>query len=77
MFVEWGKKTPLSFEDFRKFFETRPPETIANIAICLIHQTNYLIDQQLKTLDRDFIEKGGLSERMTRLRIERRNRTSR
>ncbi len=63
-----GKKTPLSFEDFREFFETRPAETIANIAICLIHQTNYLIDQQLKTLDREFVEQGGLGERMYRVR---------
>src|SRR5690606_17785060 len=28
-----GKKTPLTFEDFREIFETRPPETIANLAI--------------------------------------------
>ena len=68
-----GKKTPLTFEDFREIFETRPPETIANIAICLIHQANYLIDQQLKTLDRSFIEQGGLTERMFRARKNHRN----
>ncbi len=67
-----GRKTPLSYEDFRKFFDTRPPETIANIAICLIHQTNYLIDRQLETLDREFVENGGLSERMTRIRLQQR-----
>lgn len=71
-----GRKTPLSFEDFREFFETRPAATIANIAICLIHQTNYLIDQQLKTLDREFVEKGGLSERMSRVRRDHRNRNN-
>lgn len=68
-----GRKTPLSFEDFREIFETRPPETIANIAICLINQANYLIDQQLKTLDREFVNAGGLSERMTRIRKNHRN----
>jgi len=41
-----GCKTPLSFEDYRAFVETRPPAVIANIAICLIRQTNYLLDQQ-------------------------------
>ena len=46
--------------------ETRPPEVIANIAICLIHQTNYLIDQQLRRLEKDFLKQGGLRERMTR-----------
>ena len=43
-----GCKTPQTFELYREFVETRPPEVIANIAICLIHQANYLIDQQLK-----------------------------
>jgi four helix bundle suffix protein len=45
----------------------------ANIAICLIHQANYLIDQQLKTLEKEFLEQGGLRERMTRLRLANRN----
>jgi four helix bundle suffix protein len=52
--------------------ETRPPEVIANIAICLIHQTNYLIDQQLRRLEQDFLKEGGLRERMTRARLQSR-----
>jgi four helix bundle suffix protein len=68
-----GRVTPHTFEIYREFMETRPPEIIANIAICLIHQTNYLIDQQLKTLEKEFIEQGGLRERMTRVRLENRN----
>lgn len=67
-----GRKSDLSYEDFREFVETRPPAVIANIAICLIHQTNYLIDRQLEHLDREFAEEGGLSERMTRIRLEQR-----
>ncbi|MDF1756509.1 MAG: four helix bundle suffix domain-containing protein [Verrucomicrobiales bacterium] len=68
-----GKKSPLSFEGFREIFETRPPGIIANLAICLINQANDLIDQQLKTLDREFVSNGGLSER-TRIRNNHRNR---
>ena len=68
-----GRKTPQTFELYREFVETRPPEVIANIAICLIHQANYLIDQQLKTLEKEFIEQGGLRERMTRARLNYRN----
>ena len=68
-----GCKTPQTFELYREFVETRPPEVIANIAICLLHQANYLIDQQLKTLEKEFIEQGGLRERMTRVRLENRN----
>jgi four helix bundle suffix protein len=71
-----GRKTPQTYEDYREFVETRPPEVIANIALCLIHQTNYLIDQQLRRLEKDFLEQGGLRERMTRLRLQYRNRNS-
>jgi four helix bundle suffix protein len=69
-----GKKTPQTFELYRGFMETRPAETLANIAICLVHQANYLIDQQLKTLENEFIEQGGLRERMTRVRLAKRSR---
>lgn len=68
-----GRKAPQRFEDYRQFVETRPPGVVANIAICLIHQANYLIDQQLKRLEQDFLQQGGLRERMTRFRLERRN----
>jgi four helix bundle suffix protein len=65
-----GRKTPQTFEDYRTFVETRPPAVVANIAICLIHQTNYLVDQQLLRLEKDFLEQGGLRERMTRVRLQ-------
>lgn len=68
-----GRKTPQTFEDYRDFVETRPPEVVANIAICLIHQTNYLLDQQLRRLESDFLQQGGLRERMTRLRLQHRS----
>ncbi|HOW64934.1 MAG TPA: four helix bundle suffix domain-containing protein [Candidatus Paceibacterota bacterium] len=29
--------------------------TVANIVICLIHQANYLLDQQLRRLEQDFL----------------------
>ena len=68
-----GRKTPQTHEDYREFVETRPPEVVANIALCLIHQTNYLIDQQLRRLEQDFVREGGLRERMTRARLQHRN----
>ncbi len=68
-----GRKTPQTYEDYREFVETRPPEVVANIALCLIHQTNYLVDQQLRRLEQDFLEQGGLRERMTAARLKRRN----
>jgi len=47
-----GTKPHVTYESYRTYVETRPPEVIANIAICLIHQTNYLLDQQLHRLER-------------------------
>jgi four helix bundle suffix protein len=35
----------------------------------LIHQANYLLDQQLRRLEQDFLKQGGLSERMARVRL--------
>jgi four helix bundle suffix protein len=71
-----GRKVPQTYELYRQFVDTRPPEVIANIALCLIHQANYLIDQQLLRLEKDFLEQGGLRERMTRARLGHRARRS-
>ncbi len=67
-----GRIVPQTYELYRQFVQTRPPEVIANIAICLIHQANYLIDRQRQRLEKDFLEQGGLRERMTRLRLQHR-----
>lgn len=67
-----GKTTPMTFELFREFTETRPAETVANIAICLIHQATYLLDHQLAGLEKAFLDDGGLRERMTRARLQAR-----
>jgi len=45
---------------------------VANIALCLIHQANYLLDRQIRRLEQDFLKEGGLRERMTRARLESR-----
>lgn len=63
-----------TFETFREFVETRPAEVVANIALCLIHQTNYLLDQQIRRLEKDFVKEGGLRERMTKARLAERDR---
>lgn len=69
-----GSRDGVTYETFREFVETRPPEIVANIAICLIHQANYLLDQQIRRLEQDFLKAGGLRERMTRARLAARSR---
>jgi four helix bundle suffix protein len=64
-----GVKPNASYESYKTYIETRPAEVVANIIICLIHQANYLLDQQIRRLERDFLREGGLRERMTRARL--------
>jgi four helix bundle suffix protein len=59
---------------YMELIKSRPPETIANIAICLQIHTDNLLDRLLKVLEKKFLEEGGFSERMYRLRVETRNR---
>ena len=75
----WGKDDPnardvrvlayttdRSYETYRTYLGD--PQSAANVLICLIHQANYLLDRQLKALEKDFLEKGGFTERLYALR---------
>ena len=35
-----------------------------------IHQANYLLDQQRRRLEKDFVKKGGIREQMTKTRLD-------
>jgi four helix bundle suffix protein len=69
-----GKAEHVTYGTYKTYIETRPPEVAANIIICLIHQTNYLLDQQIRQLEKAFVTEGGLSERMTKARVASRSR---
>ena len=58
---------------FMALAETRPPETIANMAIVLLKQADYLLHRQIQRLADDFVKEGGFSERMMRVRKQNRN----
>jgi four helix bundle suffix protein len=62
-----------SFETYRDFVQTRDADVVANIAICLVHQARYLIDHQIARLEQDFVQQGGLRERMTKARLNHRD----
>ena len=71
-----GAQKNASYESYKTYLETRPAETVANILICLIHQTNYLLDQLLRQQEKAFVQEGGLRERMTRARLTERNKNN-
>ena len=48
------------------------PAVVANTIICLIHQANYLLDQQIAALEKQFVEVGGYSEQLAAARIQKR-----
>lgn len=60
-----------SYMTYRTYIEDAPSEIAANTVICLIHQTNYLLDQQLRQLERAFLQDGGFTERLYRERKKR------
>ena len=66
-----------SYETYREFIETRSGDVVANIMICLIHQCNFLLDRQIKSLEKAFVNEGGIRERMTQARLKERNKGSR
>ncbi len=66
-------RTPnANYETFRIAVENPDPAIRANAIIGLIKVTSYLLDQQLRRLEKDFVEQGGLREAMTRARLEER-----
>jgi restriction system protein len=64
-----------SYTTYKTYIEASPPEIAANVIICLIHQANYLLDQQLRALEKEFLEEGGFTERLYRVRSQARNRS--
>ena len=84
---QWGKDHPKakqvralcykknrSYLTYKSYIEGSSPEIAANTIVCLIHQTNYLLDQLLRKLEKDFLSEGGFTERLYRTRTQARQR---
>jgi restriction system protein len=62
------------YQAYARWLEHNDPCVVANALICLIHQMNYLLDQQISALEKSFVKDGGYSEQLARARIAERNR---
>ena len=84
----WGKNHPQaqkirrlayasnrSYMTYKAYIEGPSPEVAANAMLCLIHQTNYLLDQQLRQLEQKFLDQGGFTEKLYRTRLRARSRS--
>jgi four helix bundle suffix protein len=69
-----NRQPSVSYDTFRKGIENPNPAISANVMIGLIKLTNYLLDRQIRQLESTFLAEGGLRERMTRARLQERNR---
>ena len=70
--LAWAKNR--SYSTYKTYIEASPPEVAANTMACLVHQTNYLLDQQLRALEKAFLSEGGFTERLYRTRSATRER---
>ena len=65
------------YSAYAPWLEHPDPAVAANTLICLIHQTNYLLDRQIAALERAIIEKGGYRENLLAARLAERERCKR
>jgi four helix bundle suffix protein len=59
---------------YAPWLEHADPAVRANALICLINQTNYLLDRQIAALEKAFVEGGGYSEQLATARLVERQR---
>jgi restriction system protein len=57
---------------YAPWLEHADPAIRANALICLIHQANYLLDQQIDALEQRFVQDGGYSEQLATARLAHR-----
>ena len=83
-FIQWEKDSPeakkvrllayksnRSYKTYMSYMEN--PQIAANCIICLINQTNFLLDRQITSLENRFLKEGGYSEKLFQKRVVLRN----
>lgn len=73
-----GKVRSLVYNSYNSYINYKNyidfPEEAANVMICLINQTNRLIDQKLRWLEEKFVKEGGFRENLFKKRMEEKKR---
>lgn len=64
-------KTNKTYTTYKSYLAD--PESAANLLLTLIHQANFLLDRQIKTLEQDFLQHGGFTERLYHARRQARS----
>lgn len=58
---------------YRPFHKKWSDEEFCNVAVCLCHMVDKAMTSFIKKRDREFVEEGGIRERMTAARLDMRN----
>ena len=69
-----GYQEDRTYMTYRSYIEQAPSEVAANTMLCLVHQTNFLLDKLLRHLEAQFLEQGGFTERLYQMRTAHRRR---
>ena len=72
-FAELNRTPNATYQTYAKAIENENPEICANSMVCLIKITRYLLAKQIQALEKDFLQNGGLREKMTKARKELRD----
>lgn len=64
--------SPTQASAYAEWLNHADPAMVANTVICLIHQANYLLDQQISALERAFVQGGGYGENLLAARLAER-----
>jgi len=59
-----ARREEKGYKDYCKYVEEKSAETAANTMICVINQASFLLRRMIKRNERNFVEQGGLTERM-------------
>lgn len=73
---EAKKARALAYKNYKDYNDYKiyisDAEAAANTMICLINQTNALLDQKLRWIEEKFVNEGGFRENLFRKRMEKR-----
>ena len=65
-------RTHNDLADYEPYFEKWSDEELANCAVTLCHMVDKMMTTTLEKKEKDFVENGGIRERMTAARLGRR-----
>lgn len=70
---ELNKIPNATYDTFKKAIENESPEICANAMVGLTKVVTYLLNRQIQSLEKAFLREGGLRERMSKARLNIRN----